>query len=120
MAEAGFDLNYTQEKLGEDVLTAITLPNNVNAANATTIRAQLNEIIESNKTHIALELSDVKFMDSMGLSVLISSLRACRTLEKRLGLIGMSKQVQLLFSITGMESVFEIYSSLEDFKTSLQ
>ena len=120
MAEASFDLKCIQEQIGEDLLTVITLPSNVNAANATAIRAQLNEIIETKKTHIALNLSEVKFMDSMGLSVLISSLRACRTHEKRLSLIGISKQVEMLFSITGMESVFEIYPSLEDVKTSLQ
>ena len=120
MAEASFELKCTQEQVGNDLLTIITLPSNVNAANATTIRTQLNEIINTNKSHMVLDLSVVKFMDSMGLSVLISSLRSCRTHEKRLGLIGINKQVQMLFSITGMESVFEIYPSLEDAKTSLQ
>ncbi len=105
-----------QEFIGESLVTILILPKTLNAANAAEVRSCLSQIIDSLNTHLIVDLSSVDFIDSMGLSVLVSILRACRSQEKILKLCGLTKQVKMLFSITGMDTVFQICSSLDQAK----
>lgn len=114
MSEPG--IRSEQERIGNNLVTVVTLPETLNAANAAEVRSSLSQIIDTPSTHLILDLSSVDFMDSMGLSVLISVLRACRSQERILKLCGLKKQVQMLFSVTGMDTVFQIYESTDQAK----
>jgi len=63
---------------------------------------------------VALDLGGVGFIDSSGLGVLIGALRRITEAGGRLALVDLQPSVQRVFSITGLNAVFDIRDSRED------
>lgn len=86
----------------------------LSAANASAVREELNRILTEQPTHLLLDLSEITLIDSMGLSVLVSTQRNCRSAGYQLKLAGLQEQARLIFAITRLDSVFECYPSVAD------
>ena len=56
----------------------VTLPRQLVMANAQETRAAIRELIDNGRTRVVLDLEPVEFVDSSGLSVLVSALKALR------------------------------------------
>ena len=80
------------------------------------LRAALHKHIEAGNTSLAIDLTDVEFMDSTGLAVLISALRR---LEGRgdLALCGVCETIEALLRLTGMARVFPIFENGSDVRS---
>ena len=61
-----------------------------------------------------MDLSDVEFMDSTGLGVLIGSLKRLREADGSMVLAGIRPSVARVFEITGLDRIFTIHGSLTD------
>lgn len=66
---------------------------------------QVRELIP-NHTCIVLDLTDVKFVDSMGLGTLVRLYVSCKTGGVALQLVNLGKQIRDLLGITNLFSVF--------------
>ncbi|MFZ9738738.1 MAG: STAS domain-containing protein [Prochlorotrichaceae cyanobacterium] len=64
---------------------------------------------ESEAEVLLLDLSNVKFIDSAGLSTLVKVLKATEASGKRLMVCGVKSQVAMLLKLTRMDSLFEIF-----------
>jgi len=69
----------------------------------------LTEAIERGHTAIVLDLSGVEFIDSTGLSVLLSGLRQVTALQGRMALVCANPTVLRLFEITSLDHTFDIF-----------
>ncbi|MEN9203685.1 MAG: STAS domain-containing protein [Thermostichus sp. DG_1_6_bins_120] len=87
---------------------------NLSAANAPAIRAELSRILAEQPSHLLLDLSEVTLIDSMGLSVLVSTQRNCRSAGYQLKLVGLQEQAKLVFAVTRLNSIFEFYPSVAE------
>ncbi len=76
-------------------------------------KAQLHEALKEDTILVIADLSQVSFIDSSGLSALVSALRLAREHNQELILTGLSRQAQMVFSLTMMDRIFEIYPSME-------
>jgi anti-sigma B factor antagonist len=65
------------------------------------IEVALNEALETGTTNVLLDLSDVTYIDSGGLSVLLSGVRLLRD-RGWLGVIGPNPNVRRLLEIVGL------------------
>ena len=92
-----------------DGIDIVKLPERLMMADAPAARATLKEIIGAGSGRLILDLSDTAFMDSSGLSVLVSSLQAARKKEGDVYLAGMSNTVRALFELTRLHTVFKIF-----------
>ena len=61
-----------------------------------------------------IDLTDVSFMDSSGLGVIVRGLKRCRESEKDLDLVITNDRVLKVFGITGLDQVIPIHDSIED------
>ena len=59
------------------------------------------------------DLAQVDFMDSFGLVALVTGLKAARNSGCRLVLCNLQASVQLVFELTQLDSVFEIFESYD-------
>jgi anti-sigma B factor antagonist len=102
-----------REKLEAGILFLRPITEHVDATMAAELKAALAGHVSRGALTIALDLSDVQFMDSAGLSVLISTLRL---LERRgeLLLCGVRDGVLGLLRITSMVRILSIYESEEE------
>jgi anti-anti-sigma factor len=78
---------------------------------------QLEEAVEatlaSGARQVAIDLTDITFLDSTGLRALISAHTRLEETEGQLAVIIVGGPVERLFDITGMTSTLHIHPSLE-------
>ena len=70
--------------------------------------------LESGTESLVIDLTDVTFMDSSGLGVIVRGLKRCREADKDLDLIISNERVLKVFGITGLDQVIPIHASIED------
>lgn len=72
-------------------------------------RQEVIRYAESGTSIILVDLENVIFMDSSGLGVLLLALKKVQEHGGRLCLCSIQEQVRILFELTKMEQLFEIY-----------
>ncbi len=63
---------------------------------------------------LALDLSEVDFMDSSSLGMLITCLKRVRERDGRMVLVGVSGSPMKVLTLTGLDKVFELVPSTAD------
>ena len=64
--------------------------------------------------HLVLDLSGVTFMDSTGLKVLLSVQHRADLAHGSLGVVGTTRPVRRILELTGLDSAFALYDTLDD------
>jgi anti-anti-sigma factor len=72
------------------------------------------EAIKDKVGTLLLNMQDVAFMDSQGLRILVCLLKMLKPHGIKIAVCSPSAQVKVLFEITSMYRLFEIYNSLEE------
>lgn len=74
----------------------------------------LHKMIDGNKKNIIVDLSDVKFMNSSGLGMLIGGLTTMKKANGNLKLARVTDKIESLLIITKLITIFEFYESVEE------
>ncbi len=78
------------------------------------VRKELGQILAEKPKHLLLDLSQVTLLDSMGVSALVWARRFCSDTGCHLKLCGLGEQAKLVLKVTRLDSLFEIYPSVEE------
>lgn len=92
----------------------VTVDGDVDVTTAPALRAELARLMAGRNARVVLDLSDVPFLDSTGLGVLVGRLRSIRLAGGDLMLVISNERVLRNFSITGLDRVFHISSSRDE------
>jgi len=96
-------------------VTVIQFQARVDASYVGSIREALKELTRSNHDKFVVDLTDTSFIDSQGLGILVSLLRAARAVGGTVHLVNPSDEgVQRLFSVTKLDQVFEMFDTVEE------
>ena len=82
------------------------------------LRTRVRQLIQSGYTQIILNLEEVSYIDSVGLSTLVATYTTTRREGGDMKLLNLTKRVHDLLQITRLSTVFEIYDTLEDAQRS--
>jgi anti-anti-sigma factor len=85
----------------------------MNAMTAPAMKSRIKELIDQGRTEIVCDLREVSFVDSSGLSALVSGLKATRERGGFLKVAGANEQVARIFKLTMLDRVFEMYASAD-------
>lgn len=77
-------------------------------------RLKLQECIVNTTPHIIVNLGQVNFIDSSGLTCLVAGMRDADKLKGSFKLCNVHPESKLVFEVTMMDSVFSIYESEEE------
>ncbi|MEG3939690.1 MULTISPECIES: STAS domain-containing protein [unclassified Microcoleus] len=77
------------------------------------LQQQLAEILPDRHQLWVIDMADVDFIDSSGLCALVGGLNAARHRGCRLVICNVSATVRLIFEITQLDQLFEIFDSFE-------
>lgn len=84
----------------------------LNASTATEFQHQLIQAISAQGTAALLvNMQQVEFLDSAGLMSLVSALRLARSLNRRFSLCSVSPTIRMVFELSQLDRVFEIFES---------
>jgi anti-sigma B factor antagonist len=81
----------------------------LDAKSASVLKERINEKITDGKSYILINLSDVPYMDSAGLGVLVSGLKNANRLSGDLRIWGLQDEVKSIFELTRLNKVFQIF-----------
>ena len=79
---------------------------------ASDFRDNIDRSIKNGAAIILVDFKDVTFMDSSGLGLLVLSLKTVRKAGSKIFLCSINEQVKMLFELTSMDGVFEIFDNL--------
>ncbi len=94
----------------------ISVAGDIDLMTAPDLKATIYEVLDSGVRDIILDMSEMDFMDSSGLGVLVSTLRRIRSEGGSICLVCQRESVLKVFSLTGLDKVFTIYSCLDDYR----
>lgn len=77
------------------------------------LRERLIELIDEGARHVVVDLSQVEFLDSSGLGVLVGALKRLRTADGDLSLVVASDKLLKIFKITALDRVFPLHDTVE-------
>ena len=78
------------------------------------LRDALLAAINAGSHHLVLDMSDVEFIDSSGLNVLVATFRRAQLVGGALRLVITDNRVLDTFRITGLDTFFPIYPSVDE------
>jgi anti-anti-sigma factor len=82
-------------------------------------RQEITKLVESNVNIVLIDFQDVTFMDSSGLGALVLALKTVRAAGGKLFICSVNEQIKMLFELTSMDRVFEIFPTREDFENTV-
>ena len=78
-------------------------------------RKDINDQVEAGADIVLIDFKDVTFMDSSGLGALVLALKTVRAAGSQLILCSINEQIKILFELTSMDRVFEIFPDRQTF-----
>ncbi len=78
-----------------------------------TLHQHVKNHIEEGERNFLLNFDKIEFMDSMGVGELIASYKSIHDLGGKLKLLKLPPRIQLIFKITMIEGIFEIFDDEE-------
>jgi anti-sigma B factor antagonist len=107
---AGLNLQVAQV---EDA-TVLHLKGDVDARGAPMLREHLVDAIETGAGLIVVDLTDVLYVDSVGLGTMVGALKRANERGVRLRFVVTGSQIIKVLTITGLQRVFDIYGTVEE------
>lgn len=80
----------------------------VDAFTASNLKTTLLEMTEKKNNFIVLDMSQISYMDSTGIGVIIAGYKSARKNEGTLVVQGLTSRVKRLFDITGLSEIVEV------------
>jgi anti-sigma B factor antagonist len=78
------------------------------------LKDKVTEMVDRGHSRLVIDLTDVGFMDSSGLGVLVTALKRAREREGSLALVCPEGSVHKVLTITGLDRVFPIHRSVAE------
>ncbi|MBW4666995.1 MAG: STAS domain-containing protein [Cyanomargarita calcarea GSE-NOS-MK-12-04C] len=95
-------------------------PNGIlDATRSQEFRENISEVLESGAKIVLVDFQNVTFMDSSGLGALVLAFKALRAADTKLVICSINEQIRILFELTGMDKVFEVFINQDDFHQSV-
>lgn len=92
-----------------DPVILVELPQNLVMANSAQLREEIQQLVDAGQRFLILDLSRVELVDSSGLSVLVSALKAVKPFDGEVLLLKPTDNVRALIELTRLHQVFEIF-----------
>jgi anti-sigma B factor antagonist len=109
-------LALTIEQL-EDEAVRVALRGELDLEHAYTFDEELRRVEALEPRCICLDLRELSFLDSTGLSRIVAARRRARKARRRLVLVRGSAAVQRVFSLTALDEAFEVVNAPEALRT---
>jgi anti-sigma B factor antagonist len=97
-----------------DGITVVEPQGRLDAASAKPFKDHVMQWAEKGVQRLVIDLSQVRFLDSSGLGVLVSCLRQLTASGGDIKICGLRPEIQSLFAHTRLNKVFDIFATAEE------
>ncbi|MFF0686734.1 STAS domain-containing protein [Streptomyces albogriseolus] len=92
--------------------TVVRLPSEVDLENASDIGARCEELIEEGCTTLVLDASDVQYLDSSGVSMIVALSRVLDSRAGVLRLAALSDHYQQVWGLLGLDTILPVFPTV--------
>lgn len=85
----------------------------LNAASAAILKDEMKAQVASGHSFLVIDLKETAFVDSSGLSALVSGLKLTREQGGTLSLSGLNEQTSTVLKLTLLDRIFQIYPDVD-------
>ena len=87
---------------------AVFLTGEVDVGNCTVFKEQLNEIIEGTEGNFILDVSNLSYIDSAGLGILVGIYKRLSENKREMTVANANDYIKKLFRITKLDTLFKV------------
>lgn len=98
------DANYDENNNRWDV----NLYGEVDIYNADSLKNELQSLIAEKSADIVLDCTNLKYIDSTGLGVLVNALKKVEETENSIRIVNLKPYIAKIFTLTGLDKIFVI------------
>jgi anti-sigma B factor antagonist len=106
-------MQLTVTQPAETVVSVVSVDGEVDVHSAPQLREGVTAQLASASSAVVVDLTKVGFLDSTGLGALVSARTAAGEKGVALPLVCTSARILKLFTITGLDGVFDIHESVD-------
>lgn len=106
--------HFRVEVQSKDQATVIAVSGELDLASSPALQEELDRVSVSDSTLLIIDLRELDFMDSTGLSVLVRAHQRAEEQGRRLAMVKGPQQVQRLLSLTGVADRLTLIERPED------
>jgi anti-sigma B factor antagonist len=104
---------YMVEKLVSGVMVLVLRGRVTLGEETEALRERIRQLVAAGHSRIVLDLGEVNYIDSVGLSTLVASYTSARRDGGDLKLLNLTRRVHDLLQITRLSTVFDVYDDLD-------
>ncbi len=105
-------MNIKEDKQGKAII--LTIEGRLDSSTSSTLEKKLISMIEDGGKDIILDFTDMDYISSAGLRVLLMAAKMVGKVGGRVVLAALSSNVKEVFDIAGFTNIFTIFASLEE------
>ena len=98
----------------QESIAIIHIDGEVDLYSSPMLRKEMMNVIKEKHPVIAINLGNVRYMDSSGVATLIEGLQHCGKYDGRFVLAALQNNVKEVFELTRLDKIFEIKKVLKD------
>jgi anti-sigma B factor antagonist len=106
------DLQLATRREGD--VTIVSAMGEVDVFTAPGLDSELDALVAEGSARLVIDLSEVSFLDSTGLGVLVKVLKHAREAGGWLHLVVTSDRIRKIFEITGLDASIPIFDTAQD------
>lgn len=99
---------------GDIKLCLLSLHGTLELSTVLSLKTRLSRLLSEGEQRIIIDLGQVTFIDSSGITTLVVSTRQAKSQQGSILITNLSPKIAYTFEITMMEEVLEIYPSREE------
>lgn len=97
-----------------DDIQILALSGRFDVTTAPPVREWIEEAVSKERPQLVINLEEVEFMDSTGLSTLVHGMKQSREMDGDLHLCNLQQPVRIIFELTRLAQWFEIFINEEE------
>jgi stage II sporulation protein AA (anti-sigma F factor antagonist) len=107
------------ESQDREEITIIKISGPLDTRQSRELDAMLEKMIKEKKHFFVFELTDMHFLSTSGIQILLKTLRSVKDLKGNLALCGLNAVVKKALNILSLDDVFTITENVEDAQKAL-
>ena len=107
-------MEFAVEHREEKGLTVVEISGEIDVFTSPRLREELLGVIEGGGLHLVIDLSEVTFLDSTGLGVLVGVYHRLRARDGSMSFAGVGDRVRRVFRVTQLTKIFMLHPSVDD------
>ena len=102
------------QKKTENAVIIIKIDGRLDAATAPVAEGEINQALEGDQNRLLFDLSDLEYLSSGGLRVILGAAKEIRRREGKVALVALKEYVYEIFEVSGFNAMIPIKDTLEE------